>query len=427
MQSDEILTAALEAEAADAKVDATRLYRRIQEARVNPPRRRIGMLMEVAVAATLLVFAGGLLLGRSIAPRPAAKPPLVEQSPIPEGPVDVQPEVEPPIEVPPSTGQITDKNPPPIDPGSSAQYLEAPTAHYENATLGFALDYPTLFEAPSESGTDPVQVVLPFGWGDLTVNQEPPPGDFSLSVLTTKAFDAMRQEHQRYMPVEFGTRELNGREVGYFSYTYISAAAFFTREVYLIPVEDRLYRVTCGTHPGSRVPWAESKPICDKITASLTFDGAEPNAEAAATTPGLVDYEPWGLQLQYPQSFGLPEITAGLIYLQLSDWGELTIERHPSTSASAEVLVAEGVKQIEGQPRHVIIEQGVRKLAGREAGYYSYSAVSAAAGFSKEVYLLPVNDHLFRITCGSVSGSRTPWNEAKPICDQILSTLNIAE
>ncbi len=413
MWNDEQLKAALEAEAARARVDAPRLYRRIQQAQVTRPRRRFGSLLEVGVAATLLLVAGGLLLGRMpTAPRVPASSGSETSTPPRATPT-----------VPPA--QSSDQPPSPREPGSAQPYLEAPARAYTNADLGFTLAYPSLFEEPYPDATEPDQVILPFGWGSLTIRKEPPPGDYSLSALTTQAFDAMRKEHQRYMPLEFGTRELAGRQAGYFSYYFVSAAAGFTREVYLVPVEDRLYRVTCGSDSGAGASWTEVKQICDQVAATLTFDGAAQEEGKAVGDAGVLDYRPWGLSLQYPTAYGAVSTEGGRLALPLDDWGELMIERLPSPGQSPSVLVRQAVQEIEQQPRHVIMEQGLRRLAGREAGYFSYSAVSATAGFSREVYLLPVDEHLYRITCGSIGGSRTPWKEAKPVCDQILSTLII--
>lgn len=233
MLRDEDIRAALQADAARANVPAREILARVKQsgARVRTsPFRYFGIRQALAVCAALaLVIAVPLLQNYRNHVLPTS---------------------------------------PAVNPAPPAKESEpGPVTAYESKAMGFRLTFLSTFHGPQmgENGAllftgDVVEVSVARRLAQPVKDVTALLGD--LVAETAKQSDRLR-------PMDSGIRFAGGRPGAYLRVAYVSAAAGFDRETYVVPAGEYEYTVTCATKVGERTPWATAQPICQLITDNL--------------------------------------------------------------------------------------------------------------------------------------------------------------
>lgn len=158
---------------------------------------------------------------------------------------------------------------------------------------------------------------------------------------------------------------------------------------------------------------------------------AAPVHAVPPVTPLLVAHESHalGLRLSIPAGAAVAEgpdrLTIEFGDARFEAIRQTMAEPMPLKQVAAEFAAA-NIRASQG--RFFVAEQGVRTLAGRDAGYVKAYFDSAAGRWDREFYLLPVGLVEYRVSCGTIDGPPpVPWERVRPLCERMLGSVSLLE
>ncbi len=202
-----------------------------------------------------------------------------------------------------------------------------------------------------------------------------------------------------------------------------------------VPADDLLRKIRAGRPARKRTSWWQGVAAAVVLLGLLGGVAVRELVRQAPVTPASSESAAYenrdlGFRLKSTATLTAPPAWDGQAMIFRFAFGEMTVSRQPRRESSTlESLVAEAIARNEqiSSSRIVTVEQGLRELAGQKAGYLFAAYVSATAGRHQESYFLLVDGYEYTVTCGTVSGERTPWEQAKPACEQILSGFELIQ
>lgn len=168
--------------------------------------------------------------------------------------------------------------PPQSDAGAAApgaappETVTEPTAPVVYEGDGYRLRFPAAVSGPEPDDqgnmlfTDAAE---PYA---VTIRRRPRQPEKGLEDLLGDLVAENAKQSQRLKPIDLGIRMINGRNGVYIRVAYVSAAGGFARETAVIPAGAYEYVVACGSQVGSRASWETVGPYCQQELDGLEVD-----------------------------------------------------------------------------------------------------------------------------------------------------------